>query len=810
MAVVTTPQPPPNPTKTKKAPSLTPEEIVEPTPDATIPARWRRKQRHQNNAKKRHDAEQAALLAQLKAHFDEIDAIELKVETPTPPGKILAQYRHSAWKPQKPRAMALGLSSVRRPPHAPRGTTTTTTTATPLRLSSAHLPSPSPLRLNLNRTSLLSLHTLNEEEGEATTTTIVVPSLVGDDEVPSHRVSTKTTGTTATTTTAAMPTKSARPRSSSMASLQPIPEAGDNTGRRSSVLTTVGGGRRSSVAASTAARMFSRLSLRISDALGKVSIGGGGGGGEGVGGGKRSSAAAGAVPKESENVEKEEEEEEFGNEDVTGVFTICEEEEEEEEEEASATTTPFVCHVDTTAAIATANKTPTSSTSTTFSNLCPFDQLLRLCGQHSSSSDNDDDDTGASSLPSMDELLGRHVDLSKVKKIGEGTFGEAYKAGTVVLKIVPMEGSVLVNGEPQKRAEEILAEVAITLTLSGLRSDENNAGRGMKRRPNTTSGFAETHGVGICRGRYAEALRKEWHRWNAQNKSENDPVDIFQEDQLYVVFVVADGGLDLEHFEPRSFAEIQSIMAQVRCFICLSAVIGTRVVVVVGEHIHPFIHPFIHSSIHVHVQVTMTLAVAEEACEFEHRDLHWGNLLISRDGTRSVAYRLRYVDTYFYTHTHVRAHSPIPHHMHRDVDIVVEAAGVRVTLIDFTLSRLVTADGEVAYCDLAADPALFQGPKGDVQAETYRRMQRATQDEWHGYAPVTNALWLRYLADIILDQKVPSVVSSEDRQQLKEFRKTASSANKAGELVWDQLFSKLWDTSSGSGGLGGGVGGDVF
>jgi hypothetical protein len=49
-----------------------------------------------------------------------------------------------------------------------------------------------------------------------------------------------------------------------------------------------------------------------------------------------------------------------------------------------------------------------------------------------------------------------------------GTFGEAFKAGGVVLKIVPMEGSCLVNGEPQKRADEILAEVSVTLTLSRL------------------------------------------------------------------------------------------------------------------------------------------------------------------------------------------------------------------------------------------------------------------------------------------------------------------------------------------------------
>ena len=49
------------------------------------------------------------------------------------------------------------------------------------------------------------------------------------------------------------------------------------------------------------------------------------------------------------------------------------------------------------------------------------------------------------------------------------------------------------------------------------------------------------------------------------------------------------------------------------------------------------------------------------------------------------------------------------------MDVIVDAVGVRVTLIDFTLSRLRTPEGEVAFCDLAADPELFNGPKGDSQ-----------------------------------------------------------------------------------------------
>lgn len=44
----------------------------------------------------------------------------------------------------------------------------------------------------------------------------------------------------------------------------------------------------------------------------------------------------------------------------------------------------------------------------------------------------------------------------------------------MVFKIVPMEGDTPVNGEPQKRAAEITAEVAIALTLSALHPDDGD------------------------------------------------------------------------------------------------------------------------------------------------------------------------------------------------------------------------------------------------------------------------------------------------------------------------------------------------
>lgn len=50
---------------------------------------------------------------------------------------------------------------------------------------------------------------------------------------------------------------------------------------------------------------------------------------------------------------------------------------------------------------------------------------------------------------------------------------------------------------------------------------------------NTTAGFVQTHGVGVCRGRYAPALRREWHAWDARNVSENDAPEMFQGDQVW-------------------------------------------------------------------------------------------------------------------------------------------------------------------------------------------------------------------------------------------------------------------------------------
>lgn len=100
-------------------------------------------------------------------------------------------------------------------------------------------------------------------------------------------------------------------------------------------------------------------------------------------------------------------------------------------------------------------------------------------------------------------------------------------------------------------------------------------------------------------------------------------------------------------------------------------------------------------------QTALTLAVAERKFDFEHRDLHWGNLLI-RPTTEK------------YTEFHVDG---------KVVKLLTH--GVKATIIDYSLSRMVY-DGAVLYDNLARDEELFQS-SGDYQFDIYRLMRERVE-----------------------------------------------------------------------------------
>lgn len=94
----------------------------------------------------------------------------------------------------------------------------------------------------------------------------------------------------------------------------------------------------------------------------------------------------------------------------------------------------------------------------------------------------------------------------------------------------------------------------------------------------------------------------------------------------------------------------------------------------------------------------VTLGIGEEVFEFEHRDLHWGNILIEKTNKKSISYKFN------------------------GVKITVPSKGVIVTIIDYTLSR-VTINECCHFNDLSADDELFAAT-GDYQYDIYRMMRK--------------------------------------------------------------------------------------
>lgn len=87
--------------------------------------------------------------------------------------------------------------------------------------------------------------------------------------------------------------------------------------------------------------------------------------------------------------------------------------------------------------------------------------------------------------------------------------------------------------------------------------------------------------------------------------------------------------------------------------------------------------------------------------QFEHRDLHWGNILLSQTDEKFIEFRID------------------------GIPITIPSCGVKVTIIDFTLSRMVY-DGCCLYNDLALDEDFFSA-NGDYQYDIYRLMRERVE-----------------------------------------------------------------------------------
>ncbi|XP_077380736.1 uncharacterized protein haspin isoform X2 [Festucalex cinctus] len=292
------------------------------------------------------------------------------------------------------------------------------------------------------------------------------------------------------------------------------------------------------------------------------------------------------------------------------------------------------------------------------------------------------------------------LQMRKCVKIGEGTFGEVFSTSnpsgeTVALKVIPVEGSEKVNGEDQKTFGEILHEIIISKELSSLKEKQHNQ----------TSCFIGLNNLHCVQGCYPPEVLKAWDTFDRKKGSENDRPDLFENDQLFLILEFEFGGVDLENSN------------------------GTLSSVLVAKSI-------LH-------QVTAALAVAEQQLHFEHRDLHWGNVLVKTTKQKTASFLLN-----------GEAHS-------------LETKGVLVRIIDYSLSRL-EIDGLTVSCDIANDEELFLG-QGDYQFDIYRLMREENGNKWSDYHPHSNVLWLHYLCSKLLSMTYRGKGSKYARKELSRF-----------------------------------------
>ena len=253
---------------------------------------------------------------------------------------------------------------------------------------------------------------------------------------------------------------------------------------------------------------------------------------------------------------------------------------------------------------------------------------------------------------------------------------------TMVVKIVPVNGRALVNAQPQMKHIDMLAEIIISSELSKLSSTSNreleasaaaskaSAGlttTGEDNNQDTVTdfrapGFLSVLGCYLTEGRYPNDLLAKWDDYHQEKVSENDRPDesLFghdDHDQQFVVLELKNSGRDLEGATLTNASQGLAIFQQ----------------------------------------VAHALAIAEKLLQFEHRDLHWGNVLIQPCTDKVVAYS------------------------HGSEKFQVDTHGIRATIIDFSLSRISLANEEegVIYNNLTEDPDLFTS-EGDYQFDVYR------------------------------------------------------------------------------------------
>lgn len=340
------------------------------------------------------------------------------------------------------------------------------------------------------------------------------------------------------------------------------------------------------------------------------------------------------------------------------------------------------------------------------------------------------------------------VNHFEITKIAEASFGEVYRLS--LAQSLAGDGS-----SPISRSEEsVLKIIALTPPETTLPTTKRERERALKmasamskpadvasevqllQRLSSIPGFTNFRDVRIVQGRPPAPFIDAFNAFNTAQKAVKKESSIFpdpakkssyREDQLWAIIEMQDAGSDLER-----------LVAQGRC-------------------------SNIWAAWDIFWQVVLALAKGEEAAEFEHRDLHLGNICVRGAPEADAKPEV-------------------------DTSKRLGFTPLEATLIDYTISRCsMPSKGEdaepaVAYIDLSDDEHLFTGDSTEeYQYDIYRYMRSAvyfssplaewpaatssedldptgrrkiaeTDRHWEQFHPMTNLVWLHFVLYMLLEQ----------------------------------------------------------
>ncbi|KAI0005147.1 hypothetical protein BJV74DRAFT_762806, partial [Russula compacta] len=275
------------------------------------------------------------------------------------------------------------------------------------------------------------------------------------------------------------------------------------------------------------------------------------------------------------------------------------------------------------------------------------------------------------------------------QKIGEASYSEVFGIGDVVLKIIPIRNEgcpdrIDVDTPAPSDAKDVLKEIVVTRALGEM-----------------CNGFVNLLKTYVVRGKYPSLLLDLWDEYNQTKGSESVRPDMLAVSQVYAIIVLPNGGPDLEAY---TFSQPGKTGWRQACSLFW--------------------------------QITRALAMAEDLVSFEHRDLHWGQILV-KNIPPSISSRRSTATTDVWL--------PMDHLSH----------GIKATVIDLGLARMdarTNDDGSTETHWTPFDEEIFEG-EGDYQFDIYRLMRKHNGGCWADFRPLSNVMWLHYLVIKLLNSK---------------------------------------------------------